>query len=159
MIKNNHNHYFTTDDHFKDAFEFNRKQMEAPEVQSTTVESFQSKTSSFESFMTAKRHCAENNSTTTQDEEFVRYCFICLFYCRYFNAPISDYKCNPLEYWKANVFNFPILSAMAKDYLTVQASSVPSERPFSSGTDLVTSVRCSSAGKTIEKTQFLKYNI
>ena len=66
-----------TDDHFKDAFEFYRKQMEAPEVQSTTVESSQSKTSSFESFMNAKRHCAENNSTTTQDEEFVRYYFIC----------------------------------------------------------------------------------
>ena len=57
------------------------------------------------------------------------------------------------------MFNFPILSAMAKDYLTVQASSVPSERAFSSGTDLVTSDRCSLAGKTIEKTQFLKYNI
>jgi hypothetical protein len=47
---------------------------------------------------------------------------------------------------------------MAKDYLTVQASSVPAERAFSSGTDLVTAERCSLSGKTIEMTQFLKLN-
>jgi hAT family C-terminal dimerisation region len=46
------------------------------------------------------------------------------------------------KFWKANAFNYPILSAMAKDYLTVQASSVPSERAFSSGVDLVTAERC-----------------
>ena len=45
---------------------------------------------------------------------------------------------------------------MARDYLTVQASSVASERAFSSGTDLVTAGRCSLGGDTIEKTQFLK---
>jgi hypothetical protein len=36
-----------------------------------------------------------------------------------------------LEFWKANTFSFPSLAAMAKDYLTVQASSVPAERAFS----------------------------
>ena len=46
---------------------------------------------------------------------------------------------------------------MAKDYLTVQASSVASERAFSSGTDLVTADRCRLGGDTVEKTQFLKY--
>ncbi len=29
-----------------------------------------------------------------------------------------------LEFWKANTFSFPSLAAMAKDYLTVQASSI-----------------------------------
>jgi hypothetical protein len=48
---------------------------------------------------------------------------------------------------------------MAKDYLTLQASSVPSERAFSSGTDLVTADRCSLGGKVIEKTQFLKFDL
>ena len=48
---------------------------------------------------------------------------------------------NVLEFWKAKSFDYPILSAMAKDYLTVQASSVPAERAFSSGTDLVTADR------------------
>jgi hypothetical protein len=63
-----------------------------------------------------------------------------------------------LAYWKANTFNYPILSSMAKDYLTIQASSVPAERAFSSGTDLVTADRCSLGGKTIEIAQFLKFN-
>jgi hypothetical protein len=48
---------------------------------------------------------------------------------------------------------------MEKDYLTVQASSVPAERAFSSGTDLGTPERCSLGGETIEMTQFLKFNM
>jgi len=48
---------------------------------------------------------------------------------------------------------------MAKDYLTVQASSVAAERAFSSGTDLVTADRCSISGKHVEMTQFLKFNL
>ncbi|KAI3656565.1 hypothetical protein MP638_000551 [Amoeboaphelidium occidentale] len=78
---------------------------------------------------------------------------------RYFKAPLAAPETNVLEFWKSNEYNFPILSAMAKDYLTVQATSVPSERAFSSGTDLITANRCSMAGTTIEKTQFLKLNL
>ncbi len=48
---------------------------------------------------------------------------------------------NVLEFWKNNALNYPVLSSMAKDYLTVQASSVPAERAFFSGTDLVTTLR------------------
>ena len=64
-----------------------------------------------------------------------------------------------LTFWKTKAFDYPVLSAMAKDYLTVQASSVPAERAFSSGADLVTPARCSMSGKTIEMSQFLKFNI
>jgi len=78
-------------------------------------------------------------------------------YTRYFNEPLSVDGINTLPFWKANAFNYPILSAMAKDYLTVQASSVPAERAFSSGVDLVTADRCRLTGKTIEMTQFLKF--
>jgi hypothetical protein len=78
---------------------------------------------------------------------------------RYFNAPLAEDGTNVLKYWKVHQFDYPILAAMAKDYLTVQASSVPSERAFSSGTDLVTADRCSLTGKTIEMTQFLKINL
>ena len=62
-----------------------------------------------------------------------------------------------LAFWKVNQFHYPILSAMAKDYLTIQASSVAAERAFSSGGDLVTADRCRLGGDTIEKTQFLKF--
>ncbi len=46
------------------------------------------------------------------EHEFVRYC----------NAPLAEDGTNVLAFWKANSFNYPILSDMAKDYLTVQAS-------------------------------------
>ena len=74
-------------------------------------------------------------------------------------AIILWYCSKVLDFWIGNVFNFPILSAMAKDYLTAQASSVSAERAFSSGTDLVTPDRCSLGGNTIEMTQFLKFNL
>ena len=61
------------------------------------------------------------------------------------------------KFLEAKAFDYPILSAMAKDYLTVQASSVPAERAFSSGVDLVTANRLSLSGRTIEMTQFLKF--
>jgi hypothetical protein len=56
----------------------------------------------------------------------------------FLNAPLAPEGTNPLGFWKANRFHFPDLSAMAKDYLTVQGSSVSAERAFSSGIDLVT---------------------
>lgn len=71
---------------------------------------------------------------------------------------MSPLETDLLSFWKANSFNYPILAMMAKDYLTIQASSVSSERAFSSGTDLVTADRCSLSGKTIEMTQFLKFS-
>jgi hypothetical protein len=80
-------------------------------------------------------------------------------YVRYFNAPLAKVGTSALEFWKAHQFDYPILSAMARDYLTVQASSVSAERAFSSATDLVTADRCSLSGKTIEMTQFLKFNL
>ena len=51
-----------------------------------------------------------------------------------------------LGFWRANSHSYSILASMAKDYLTVQASSVASERAFSSGTDLVTPNRCKMKG-------------
>jgi hypothetical protein len=63
-------------------------------------------------------------------------------YTRYENGELAPLKTDILSFWKINCFNYPILAAMAKDYLTVHASSVSSERVFSSGTDLVTPDRC-----------------
>lgn len=79
---------------------------------------------------------------------------------RYFNAKlINPQIISAITFWKVNKENFPVLSAMAKDYLTVQASSVEAERAFSSGVDLVTPERCSLGGETIEMVQFLKFNL
>jgi hypothetical protein len=63
-----------------------------------------------------------------------------------------------LAFWKYNQHKYPIRSAMARDFLAVQASSVSSERAFSAGANLVSKRRCAMSGHTIELTQFLKYS-
>ena len=84
---------------------------------------------------------------------------IYFYMCRYQNSPASPRGTDILAFWKSNEVNYPVLAAMARDYLTVQSSSVSAERAFSSGTDLVTADRCSLKGKTIEMTQFLKFHM
>ncbi|CAG8548938.1 195_t:CDS:2 [Cetraspora pellucida] len=49
---------------------------------------------------------------------------------RYLAIP-TDKNCDPLEWWKVYKIQFPILSAMAHDYLTIQATSVLCEQVFS----------------------------
>lgn len=88
------------------------------------------------------------HTSSAQEEEYVTY----------FRDPPTRGG-DVLIFWRANAHTYPVLSAMAKDYLTIQASSVPSERAFSSGVDLVTPDRCSLAGSTIEMTQFLKFQL
>ena len=75
---------------------------------------------------------------------------------QYFDSPRHKGG-DAMMFWKTNRYTYPILSAMARDFLAIQASSVPSERAFSSGGNLVSKRRCSMTGKTIEMTQFLKY--
>lgn len=59
---------------------------------------------------------------------------------RYLALPIDD-ETEPLLWWQAHVKEYPVLSNMARDYLTIQATSVPSEEAFS------------IAGNTISKTR------
>ncbi|GET52281.1 zinc finger BED domain-containing protein 1-like [Rhizophagus irregularis DAOM 181602=DAOM 197198] len=49
---------------------------------------------------------------------------------RYLNFPV-DSNTGSLIWWKTYEKNYPILSQIAKDYLTIQATSVPLERAFS----------------------------
>jgi hypothetical protein len=60
------------------------------------------------------------------------------------------------DWWKLNQANFPVLSKMARDYLAVQGSSVPSEEVFSGGVDLVTPDRNSLSEDTISMSMSLK---
>jgi hypothetical protein len=70
---------------------------------------------------------------------------------------ISHYNRDIATFWKYTQHQYPILSAMTRDSLAVQASSVPSERAFSAGSNLFSKRRCAMSGHTIEQTQFLKY--
>jgi hypothetical protein len=55
-----------------------------------------------------------------------------------------------------NQANFPVLSKIARDYLAVQGSSVPSEEVFSGEVDLVTPDRNSLSEDTISMSMSLK---
>jgi ribosomal protein S27E len=55
-----------------------------------------------------------------------------------------------LQWWKANATTYPNLAKMARDYLAIPATSVPVERVFSNGTDLVQPKRGSLSAATIK---------
>ena len=58
----------------------------------------------------------------------------------YLALPIDE-ETEPLLWWQAHAKEYPIVSNMAQDYLTIQATSVASEQAFS------------VAGNTISKTR------
>lgn len=75
---------------------------------------------------------------------------------KYLNHPLSNAKVDLLAYWRSQKDEFPKLSKMAQDYLSVQGGSVPVERDFSMGTHLVNPKRCSLHPQTIRACMCLK---
>lgn len=75
---------------------------------------------------------------------------------KYLQFPLSSSKIDCLDFWRSQVAEFPNLAKMARDILPVQSSSVPVERDFSGGVDLVTPTRCSLDAKTIRACMCLK---
>jgi hypothetical protein len=59
---------------------------------------------------------------------------------RYLESQIEG-EVNPLLWWKSHTVEYPIVSDMAKDYLAIQATSVPSEQAFSVAGNTVTRTR------------------
>jgi hypothetical protein len=58
----------------------------------------------------------------------------------YLEQPVDE-EAEPLFWWKAHLNEFPILSNMARDYLTIQATSVASEQAFSIAGNAITKTR------------------
>lgn len=52
---------------------------------------------------------------------------------RYLAGDLLHRTGDPLDWWNANKYNFPRLSAMARDMLAIPATSASSERVFSGG--------------------------
>lgn len=65
---------------------------------------------------------------------------------------------NPLEWWKSNVCKYPLISLIARRYMSVQATSVASERVFSVAGDILTAKRSQLAAENVNKLVFLKQN-
>ena len=59
----------------------------------------------------------------------------------YLQYPTLDIDELPLEWWKLDCKRMPLLSAVARKYLSVCATSVLSERVFSVGGQLVSQKR------------------
>lgn len=50
---------------------------------------------------------------------------------QYLNLDRLDEETDPLDWWKCHVTQFPVVAAMARDYLAISGSSVEPERKFS----------------------------
>lgn len=66
----------------------------------------------------------------------------------YLTLPTIDGQIKPLEWWKINELQYPNLARMARDYLAIPATSVPSEQCFSISKNLITNNRNRLLGKT-----------
>ena len=77
-------------------------------------------------------------------------------YQRYLAEPVS--KEDPLTWWKRRESVYPTLSKMAKKYLQIPASSIPSERIFSLAGTIVSKKRASLSPENVDMLIFLKKN-
>ena len=74
---------------------------------------------------------------------------------RYLGSSIKP-ECNTLKWWSKNAAFFPVLSAIARDFFGVCASSVESERQFSKGGKLITPIRSNLSVSSVQMCMCLK---
>lgn len=65
----------------------------------------------------------------------------------------------PLKWWRDNRSQYPLLSQLAKAYLSIPATPVPSERVFSTAGDIVTAQRSQLLPENVDMLIFLKKNM
>lgn len=66
---------------------------------------------------------------------------------------------DPLTWWKSNECKYPHIAKMARCYLAVPGSSVPSERVFSTAGDIVTAKRSTLSPDNVDILVLLKKNL
>lgn len=76
----------------------------------------------------------------------------------YLNENSIPKESDVLLWWKHNSTRYPVLSKLAKKYLCVSATSVPSERVFSSAGNIISTKRCSLSNNKAKKLIFLFQN-
>lgn len=73
--------------------------------------------------------------------------------------PVKDKSADPLAWWKGNQSTFPHLSQLARKYLCIPATSVPSERLFSVAGNIVTDKRGRLKPSNVNMLCFLSANL
>ena len=73
-----------------------------------------------------------------------------------FPNSINKSKFDIIAWWKLNQNEYPIVSKMAKDFLSIQPSSIPSEELFSQSSFLITEKRSNLHEVTIRACMSLK---
>jgi len=79
-------------------------------------------------------------------------------FMRYHSEPIIGQKENPLLWWKSRSDTYPYISRLAKRYLCVVATSVPSERIFSDAGNIINAKRSCLDTDTVDMLIFLHKN-
>ncbi|CAL9687558.1 unnamed protein product [Knipowitschia caucasica] len=95
----------------------------------------------------------EEDNNDNNDAEVVRNELLSYFG----ESPISKDE-NPLKWWKENEARFPNLAMLARSYLSVPATSTPSERLFSAAGNIVNKKRTSLTPEHVDMLTFLHYN-
>ncbi|KAL4131395.1 hypothetical protein QTP88_008711 [Uroleucon formosanum] len=79
-------------------------------------------------------------------------------YHYYFAEPQLRYDFDPFEWWKSHEKKYPLIAELAKKYLSIPATSVSSERCFSTAGNVVTSKRNCLAPENVNMLVFLYQN-
>ena len=78
---------------------------------------------------------------------------------QYFQQKNIPRESNPLEWWDENSSHLPLLQELAKKYLCVPGTSVPSERVFSKAGELISARRNALKPKHVNMLLFLNKNL
>lgn len=76
----------------------------------------------------------------------------------YLREPSAALEINPLAWWKINGPRFPRLAALARRYLCIPGTSVPSERVFSAAGLTVNRLRTRLTPEHVDMLIFLNKN-
>ena len=73
-------------------------------------------------------------------------------------TPVAEHNTDPFHWWRNHKKQFPILSELARRFLIIPATSVPSEWLFSDAGNNMTNKRTTISPKIFRECIFLKRN-